>query len=66
MTNKTATVGLGVLINTGNYENIKIDLGFTDDVQPDETHEDAIERLWDSLGQILEAKIREAKEDIGR
>lgn len=51
---KKVSAHLGFTKNMGNFESLKIDIGFEDDVRPDESVEDAQERVYDVVeGELL-------------
>jgi len=60
----TVNVGLGYTLNIGNFENIRIDVGVTDEVAKDETIDEAIERVYELVGAQLVNKVASAKEDL--
>jgi len=60
------TVALGYTINIGNFENIKVDFGVTDEVQPTETQQEAIDRVYELVQENLFAKVDEVKTDLDK
>lgn len=60
----TVNVGLGYTLNIGNFENIRIDVGVTDEVAKGETTDEAIERVYELVGAQLVNKVASAKEDL--
>lgn len=44
---KIAGVNIGVTKNMGEYESLRVDCWLTDEVSDNETHEEAIKRLYD-------------------
>ena len=60
------TVNLGYTINIGNFENIKVDFGVTDEVQPKESTQEAIDRVYELVQENLFAKVDEVKTDLDK
>lgn len=54
-------VGLskGCTVNMDNYESLRIDIWLTDEVQPKETHQKAVDRLNKMIDEKLEGYILE-------
>jgi hypothetical protein len=62
---RAVTLSLGYTVNTGNFESLRVDIGYTDSVAPDETHADAADRIYNDLSSKLVEKIKEIKEELG-
>lgn len=62
---KEVNVQLGFTLNTGNFQNVRIDVGATDHVHNGETVDEAIDRLYETLGAQLVAKVAQTKADLG-
>lgn len=52
-------VSMGMTINMGNYESQRIDVWATDEMQTDETREEAIYRVAEELSSTLEKMRKE-------
>lgn len=64
MSDRTVTVALGYTLNTGNFQNIRIDLGVTDEILPSETLDEAINRVYPMIAEQLVDKVTQAKKDL--
>ena len=62
-TNPQSTVGinLGVTLNMGDYESLRVDIWCTDVVQPNETKEEAMERVSSLVRSRLDVEIEEIR-----
>lgn len=56
-TPKTVGINIGVTRNMGDYESLRIDVWCTDEVQPSETMEEAIERLSDLAKSRIDYEV---------
>jgi hypothetical protein len=57
---------LKFLRNLGNFENVEVGLEIEDEQRPDETFQQAFDRVWNKVEQQVEAKVREIDEESGR
>lgn len=60
----TVSVTLGYTLNLGNFQSLRVDLGFTDFVRNDETPEVAMQRAYDFVENQVSTKIEEAKKEL--
>ena len=58
---KTVGINVGVTLNMGDYESLRVDVWCTDEVRPDETHEDAMERVSSLARARLDIEIEEIR-----
>lgn len=56
------TVNVKTTINLGNYENVILEFGITTDVQPGEKAAEAIDRVYNVVGDKLAEKARKFRE----
>jgi hypothetical protein len=64
MSNNSVTVSLGYTLNTGNFQNIRIDVGATQDLLPTTTVDEGIDSLYTVIAEQLVAKVTQAKKDL--
>jgi hypothetical protein len=57
-------VNVGVVLNIGNYQSLRLDLGMEDTVREGETQEEAMDRVYAFVENSIEAKIATAKKDF--
>lgn len=57
---------MGVTINTGNFESVRIDIGVEDDVRKDEDVLAATERVSKFVETRLEKKVDSLRKDLER
>ena len=57
-------ISLGVTINLGNYESVKIDTGVSSDRLPDESVEQAQERVTKATLSYLEARVTPLRKKV--
>lgn len=55
---------IGLTINTGNFNSLRVDAGSRKTVNGGENREEAWQSLWDEIDQQLAVKIAEAKKDL--
>jgi hypothetical protein len=55
---------IGVVLNIGNYQSLRLDLGVEDTVREGETLDEAVDRVYDFVEKSIEAKIATAKKDF--
>lgn len=55
------TVSLGYTVNVGDFESLRLDFGLEDIKRPTETIDQAIARVFDTVNDQLEAKVKAAK-----
>lgn len=58
-------VGLQFTRNLQNYENVKVTIERTSDLLPDETFEQAEERVFTSVDEALSKRIAQIDKDAG-
>jgi hypothetical protein len=58
------SVTLGYTLNLGNFQSLRVDLGFTDFVRESETPESAMQRAYDFVENQVSTKIEEAKKEL--
>jgi len=58
------SVTLGYTLNLGNFQSLRVDLGFTDNVKNDETPDQAIERVYKFIESKVEEKVGEAQKEL--
>jgi hypothetical protein len=56
---KSVKCAIGFTQSLGNYEFIRVDIEYADDVMPNESHAEALDRLY---GEVEEKVIEKAKE----
>lgn len=61
---KTVTVALGYTLNTGNFQNIRIDVGATAPVGPEQSTDDALNALYAEIEEQLVDKVSQAKKAL--
>lgn len=59
--NKSVGMNLGVTLNMGDYESLRVDVWCTDEVRDDETHEEAMERVSSLARARLDLEIEEIR-----
>ena len=55
-------VSLSVTRNLGNYNSIKPEAWYEDDIRPDETPDEAFDRIWAVVEDEIGEKVQEALE----
>lgn len=63
---KTVKCGIGFTQSLGNYEFIRVDIEYGDDVIPGETHAEAIDRLYSEVEEKVVEKAKEIYSGLGR
>lgn len=58
------TANLGYTLNLGNFQSLRVDLGFTDFVHQDETPEQAMTRVYNFVESAVIQKVTEAKKEL--
>lgn len=58
---KSVGINLGVTLNMGDYESLRVDVWCTDEVRDNETHEDAMERVSSLARARLDLEIEEIR-----
>lgn len=58
------SVTLGYTLNLGNFQSLRVDLGFTDSVKSDETPDQAVERVYKFVESKVEEKVGEAQKEL--
>lgn len=56
---------LGYTLNTGNFQNIRLDCQIQDQVRDGETAKQASDRIYALVEQQLVEKLNEAREELG-
>lgn len=57
---------IGFTQSLGNYEFIRVDIEYADDLRPDETHDDALDRLYNAVEERVVEKAGEIYSSLGR
>lgn len=60
---RTVGVNLGVTKNMQNYESLRVDCWITDTINPDETPEEAFNRVYEIASKVIAEKVEELMED---
>jgi hypothetical protein len=63
---KTVKCAIGFTQSLGNYEFIRVDIEYGDDVRPDESHAEAIDRLYGEVEDKVIEKAKEIYSGLGR
>lgn len=58
------TATLGYTLNLGNFQSLRVDLGYTDFVRSEETPEQAMHRVYQFVEKQVTNKIEEAKKEL--
>jgi hypothetical protein len=58
------TATIGYTLNLGNFQSLRVDLGYTDFVRSEETPEQAMKRVYDFVEQQVTTKVEEAKKEL--
>lgn len=58
------TATLGYTLNLGNFQSLRVDLGYTDFVRSEETPEQAMQRVYNFVEDQVTTKIEEAKKEL--
>lgn len=58
-------MSIGHTANTGNFENIRVEVGLEDDLRPDETIAEAYDRVYAELEIQLEKRLKKLIDDLG-
>lgn len=61
MDRPTVSVNLGYTLNIGNFQSVRVDMGYTDFVRDAESPEQAMERVYLFVESEAEKKIADAK-----
>lgn len=59
-------VSMGVTINTGNFESMRVDIGIEDDARENEHVTDAYERVMRFVEGTLEKKVEDIRLEMSR
>lgn len=57
---------IGFTQSLGNYEFIRVDIEYSDDLRPDETHDQALDRLYDAVEERVVEKAGQIYSSLGR
>ena len=63
---KSVKCAIGFTQSLGNYEFIRVDIEYADDVMPDETHAEALDRLYSEVELKVVEKAKEIYSGLGR
>lgn len=63
---KTVKCNIGFTQSLGNYEFIRVDIEYGDDLIPGETHADALDRLYAELEEKVVEKAKDIYSSLGR
>lgn len=55
---------LGYTLNLGNFQSLRVDLGFTDYVRDDETPEQAMVRVYNFVESEVGNRLADAKKEL--
>lgn len=58
------TVSLGYTKNLGNFESLRLDVGFEDSVRDGESSDEAFRRVYDDVERQLISKLNELNEEV--
>ena len=61
----TVKVSLGMTLNLGNFQSLRVEVGLDDDQRSGETTEEAFERVYQFVETQLAEKVTEARETLG-
>lgn len=64
MDRSQVTATLGYTLNLGNFQSLRVDLGYTDFVRQDETPEQAMTRVYEFVESEVIRKVSEAKKEL--
>lgn len=56
---------MGMTINMGNYESLRIDIGLEDDQRDGESVKDAHERVFNFVNRRLQEKVSIVRQELG-
>ena len=65
MSETKVTWGLGVTLNLGDFNSLRIDHSISDEIRAGETLDQANERIYNKVEQELITRVKEAKENLG-
>lgn len=63
---KTVKCAIGFTQSLGNYEFIRVDIEYGDDLRPDETHAEGLDRLYAEVEEKVVEKAGEIYTSLGR
>jgi hypothetical protein len=63
---KTVKCAIGFTQSLGNYEFIRVDIEYGDELRPDETHGEALDRLYAEVEEKVVEKAGEIYSSLGR
>lgn len=63
---KTVKCAIGFTQSLGNYEFIRVDIEYGDDLRPNETHGDGLDRLYAEVEEKVVEKAGEIYSSLGR
>lgn len=64
MSDTKVNVGLGITLNLGNYQSLRIDISVEDHVREGETADTAFNRVYKFVEDKLSEKIEDAKDGL--
>ena len=63
---KTIKCAIGFTQSLGNYEFIRVDIEYGDDLRPGETHDEGLDRLYAEVEEKVVEKAGEIYSSLGR
>lgn len=63
---KTVKCAIGFTQSLGNYEFIRVDIEYGDDVIPGESHSDALDRIYAEVEEKVVERARDIYSSLGR
>lgn len=64
MDKATVSATLGYTLNLGNFQSLRVDLGYTDFVRSDETPEQAMHRVYNFVEDQVGNRLADAKKEL--
>lgn len=58
------TVSLGYTLNVGNFQSLRVDIGLSESKLPDESRDEAFDRIAAAVAEKFIARIKEEKEAL--
>ena len=64
MDKATVSATLGYTLNLGNFQSLRVDLGYTDFIRTDETPEQAMLRVYNFVEDQVGNRLADAKKEL--
>lgn len=64
MDKATVSATLGYTLNLGNFQSLRVDLGYTDFIRNDETPEQAMLRVYNFVEDQVSNRLSDAKKEL--